>query len=104
MVSSCRKGNILCLGWLSDTIKEPDPKRTVARVDWLTLLVYGLPGLVLTEIALLWLWVRFPPVLSDLALALGEQEPVATAAGGFLLGIAVARAARLEAQAPPSPA
>jgi hypothetical protein len=68
------------------------------------LLFYGLPGLVLTEIALLWLWVRLPPVLSGLALTLREQEPIATAAGGFLFGIAVARAVRLEAQAPPPPA
>jgi hypothetical protein len=66
------------------------------------LLIYGLPGLVLTEIALLWLWVRLPPGLSAMALALGEQEPIATAAGGFLIGITVARAVRLEAQAPPS--
>ena len=67
------------------------------------LLIYGLPGLMLTEIALLWLWVRLPPVLSGMALALGEQEPIATAAGGFLIGITVARAVRLEAQAPPPP-
>jgi hypothetical protein len=64
--------------------------------------MYGLAGLVLTEIALLWLMVRLPAVLSGLALALGAQEPVATAAGGFLLGIAVVKAIRLEAQAPPS--
>jgi len=72
------------------------------KVDWPTLLIYGLPGLMLTEITLLWLWVRLPPVLSGLAWALREQEPIATAAGGFLVGIAVARAIRLEAQAPPS--
>jgi len=72
------------------------------RVAWPTLLVYGLPGLMLTEIALIWLWVRFPPGLSAMALALGEQEPIATAASGFLIGIAVARAVRLEVQAPSS--
>jgi hypothetical protein len=74
------------------------------KVDWPMLLTYGLPGLMLAEIALIWLWVRLPPGLSAMALALGEQEPIATAAGGFLIGIAVARAVRLEAKWPSSPA
>jgi len=66
------------------------------KVDWPTLLIYGLPALMLAEIGPLYFLVRLPPILSGAATVLIEQPPVTMAAAGFMVGIAVAKAIRIE--------
>jgi len=66
------------------------------KVDWPTLLIYGLPALMLAEIGPLYLLVGLPPILSGMALILTRQLPVTMTAAGFMVGIAVAKAIRIE--------
>jgi hypothetical protein len=68
------------------------------KVDWPTLLIYGLPALMLAEIGPLYFLVRLPPILSGAHSTLIEQLPVTMAAAGFMVGIAVAKAVRIEAR------
>jgi len=68
------------------------------KVDWPTLLIYGLPALMLAEIGPLYILVRLPPILSGAATMLTRQLPVTMAAAGFMVGIAVAKAVRIEAR------
>ena len=66
------------------------------KVDWPTLLIYGLPALMLAEIGPLYLLVGLPPILSGMALILTRQVSVTMTAAGFMVGIAVAKAIRIE--------
>lgn len=74
------------------------PKPMRLKVDWPTLLIYGVPGLILTEIHLVWF--LLPAIPDFVTWTLMQQEHVVMAAGGFLVGIAVAKAIRIEAQEP----
>ena len=96
--------------WLVNWIEEYQMRvTTYGALVLLALVAVGLP-LGVAEVLMRWRHrpvrlkvVRLPPGLSAMALALGEQGPIATAAGGFLIGIAVTRAVRLEVQVPSSP-